>query len=68
MTCAFWPCEDVSECSMVGGCVKIRFATTTGTCAVAQEPIRDHARALAGTEPRALRDPVFIKRRRKALT
>ena len=30
--------------------------------------LKDHARALVGTKPRASRDPRFIKRHRKPLT
>lgn len=66
-TCAFAPCDQVTECSLVGGCVNQRFIRPEQSVADA-DPVKTGARSLAGTKPaRTNRDPAWIKRRRKAI-
>jgi len=75
MSCATEPCEAVSGCALVGGCVQTRFPgqqpheqrsmrRTLGEA----EGLKASAPALNGTKGRAVRDPRFIKRDRKPLT
>ena len=64
MTCAELPCDErTGECPLAGGCVVRRFQQQAH-----RDMLRDDAKALNGTKPRATRDPALIQRRRKPLT
>lgn len=66
MSCAFDGCGDPASCCLVGGCVPRRF----GKCPTLSDRLamKTNAPALNGTKPpREVRDPRFIKRKRKAL-
>lgn len=67
-TCAFLPCDQVTECCLPGGCITKRFGKMGGKNAATQDTLRDNAPALNGTKPgRTNRDPALIKRKRKPL-
>lgn len=67
MTCAFVSCLEATDCGMVDGCVSLRFAFVAPYQGPA-DPVKKGAPALVGTKQRAVRDPRFLKRKRKALT
>lgn len=67
MTCAFVSCLVANECGMVGGCVTLRFSFQPEYHGPA-DPVKKGAPAEVGTKKRVVRDPRFIKRKRKALT
>jgi hypothetical protein len=67
MTCAELPCDErTGECPLPGGCVVRRFPQTQHRKAHTHDA--DGKYALAGTKPKATRDPALIQRRRKPLT
>lgn len=73
-TCAFGPCRP-DECVLIGGCVLARFADQQPSAMAAARQhakeavgLRKDAPALNGTKARAVRDPVLMKRKRKAIT
>jgi hypothetical protein len=65
-SCATVSCEEATACGLEGGCTRQRFGQRTPL--VPPSDLRDDARALNGTKPRAVRDPRFMKRKRKAIT
>lgn len=69
-TCAFVPCAEVVSCPLPGGCVQQRFGAAPVRMPKTlreAEGLKASAPMEVGTQPRASRDPRFIKRRRKAL-
>lgn len=73
-TCATLPCADVDECCLEGGCIRVTHpGQQTHELAAARqhareaEGLRRDAPALNGTKPREVRDPVLMKRKRKAI-
>lgn len=67
MTCAFVTCSEAETCAL-GGCIQEDERFQQAERLVEPSDLRDNARALAGTQARATRDPRLIQRRRKALT
>jgi hypothetical protein len=69
LSCAFRPCAEVLRCAFDRGCVAKRFHVERAPELVERDrSLRADAKALNGTKARMVRDPRFIKRKRKALT
>ena len=70
MTCAFTSCDVATLCALSGGCVQRRFAHVEDAQELVERDrsLREDAPARNGTKARAVRDPRFIRRKRKALT
>lgn len=67
-TCAFVPCDQVTECCLVGGCITKRFGKAPTRNAQLELRKNTSNPTRNGINPtRASRDPRFIKRKRKAL-
>ena len=67
-SCAFLGCTEVLACPLPGGCVIRRYPPSPRQLIERDQSLKDDAKALNGTKPRAVRDPRLIQRKRKALT
>lgn len=68
-SCLTVACGHADYCALSesGGCVPKRFGAPVAAL-VEPNDLREDAKALNGTEKRQVRDPRFMKRKRKALT
>lgn len=61
---AFTPCAEASSCSMPGGCVNQRFERPVFDVG---NDLKKNAKASNDVRERKVRDPRFIKRKRRAI-